>query len=96
MKIMESEHPNMAVPKRSASPLEGDVLKSTKKPSSRNSNSTTDSTETPADVPVGIIGSLRLDSKARRNDLESNQYVDRRDDLADGSEDQPIANPGTT
>ncbi|EEU42300.1 uncharacterized protein NECHADRAFT_80108 [Fusarium vanettenii 77-13-4] len=86
----------MVVPKRSASPLEGDVLKSTKKPSSRNSNSTTDSTETPADVPVGIIVSLRLDSKAKRNDPESNQHVDRRDDLADGSEDQPIQeNPGT-
>ncbi|KAI8718497.1 hypothetical protein NCS52_00628700 [Fusarium sp. LHS14.1] len=85
----------MIAPKRSASPLEGDVLKSTKKPSSRNSNSTTDPTETPADVPVGIIASLRLDSKAKRNDLESNQYVDRRDDPVDGSEDQPIGNPGT-
>lgn len=85
----------MIAPKRSASPLEGDVLKSTKKPSSRNSNSTTDYAETPADVPVGTIASLRLDSKAKRNDLESNQNVDRGDDTADDSGDQPIANPGT-
>ncbi|KAL6363791.1 hypothetical protein LRP88_03215 [Fusarium phalaenopsidis] len=86
----------MVAQKRSASPLEGAVLKSTKKPSSRNPDSFAGPTEAPVDVPVRIIVSLRSDSKAKRNDPEFNQYLDRRDDPADGSEDQPIqVNPGT-
>ncbi|KAJ4211335.1 hypothetical protein NW759_012536 [Fusarium solani] len=87
----------MVAPKRSASPLEGAVLKSTKKPSSRHPESTAGPTEAPPAAPVRVIVSLRSESKARRNDPETNGYLDRQDDPADGSEDQPIeANPGTT
>ncbi|KAM6504912.1 hypothetical protein FSOLCH5_014830 [Fusarium solani] len=87
----------MVAPKRSASPLEGAVLKSTKKPSSRHPESTAGPTEAPPAAPVRVIVSLRSESKARRNDPEANGYLDRQDDPADGSEDQLIeANPGTT
>ncbi|KAJ4142534.1 hypothetical protein NW754_009976 [Fusarium falciforme] len=73
---MGSEPRNMVAPKRSASPLESAVLKSTKKPSSRNSDSTAGAIGAPADVPVRIIVSLRSDSKAKWNDPEPNTYLD--------------------
>ncbi|RSL95006.1 hypothetical protein CEP52_012305 [Fusarium oligoseptatum] len=72
----------MASSKRSASPLEGAVIKSTMKPSSRSSDSTADPIEEPADMSVRIIVSARSDSKAKRNDPKSNQNLGRRDNRA--------------
>ncbi|UPL00965.1 hypothetical protein LCI18_011899 [Fusarium solani-melongenae] len=73
---MEPEPSNMIAPKRSASPLEGAVFKSTKKPSSRNPDSTAGPAEGPPAAPVRIVVSLRSKSKARRNDPEPNTYFD--------------------
>ncbi|RMJ04781.1 hypothetical protein CDV36_014541 [Fusarium kuroshium] len=72
----------MASSKRSASPLEGAVIKSTTKPSSRSSDSTADPIEEPADMPVRIIVSARSGSKAKRNDPASNQNLGRRGNQA--------------
>ncbi|KAI8668906.1 hypothetical protein NCS57_00703800 [Fusarium keratoplasticum] len=73
---MEPEPSNMVAQKRSAGPLEGAVFKSTKKPSSRNPDSTAGPAEGPPASPIRIIVSLRSESKARRNDPETNTYLD--------------------
>ncbi|RSL48804.1 hypothetical protein CEP54_012730 [Fusarium duplospermum] len=72
----------MVSSKRSASPLEGAILKTNKKSPSRSPDSTADSIEEPADMPVRIIVSARSDYKAERNDPESSKYLGRRDKQA--------------